>query len=646
MSNGIDARPGGGNGPAAIPEPPGGAPFAERTVMIFLAVLSFALFVTNAGSYDLWPPDEPRFAEVAREMLLTGDWLAPRVNGMPYLEKPPLLFWLIALVSLPFGGVTELSARIPSIASAIATVLLTYALARRLYGRRVALWSAVLLMTGARFWWQARTAQIDMLLTACLMLSLFAFWQWHAQRKRSWLLLFYAGMAFGMYAKGPVAVIIPMLMIIAFYWGRRADRRRLHWVLGVLAVVALIALWLIPARAVVSPGGAEATSANIAENLYRQTIGRFFLGVSKAQPPWYYLTTLPVDWLPWTLFLPWVVYWAWRRRRDGDAMRLLLAWTLPSLVFFTACSGKRAIYLLPLFPALAILFACGILDLLDSLRTGWRRGIAVGWAALLQLFAAAPWVALRFEPEMLAPWKPEMAVLSACAGVFGLMTLYRALRRGDPRFIHAVMAAHMAALMMLAVLLVFPIVNEFKGAKAFCAPVRRAAEAGADFNLYSVGFTREEYVFYAKHFHVPVLAGDDPLPLPTDIPDDEEAVLEPLVIRAVMDAARQVPVQDVAAPTEEERANVRGAIEMAFAAAQSKTQYAQVLRKELMDVLAQFRDDMFGEKPALAFVRQEDWLWITALEPALREIRIVQEDSVGSRDVFLLANAAGEALLK
>ena len=134
-----------------------------RAQLLFLLLLGLAVFVPAIGTHDLWPADEPRYAQVAREMLESGDCLTLRINAEPYLEKPPLLFWAIAAVSKPFGDVSAISARIPSVVSALVVVALTYLFAARLYTPRLAFWSALVLMTANRFWWQATHAQIDML---------------------------------------------------------------------------------------------------------------------------------------------------------------------------------------------------------------------------------------------------------------------------------------------------------------------------------------------------------------------------------------------------------------------------------------------------------------------------------------------------
>ncbi len=494
----------------------------------------------NIGGYDLWPADEPRFGEVAREMIQFDDYLMPRVNGEPYREKPPLLFWAIAAASWPFGDVTALSARIPSVLAGLATVLFTYLLTKRLYDRRTAWWAAVVLMTGFRFWHQARTVQIDMLLTACLTLVLLAFWCWHDTRRRRWLLLFYAAIAAGVYAKGPPAIVFPVLLVIAFYWKQKEERRKVHLVWGTVAVVAAIALWLIPAR-MAAGGGSQGAETAIAGNLFRQIIGRFFLGVSKAQWPWYYVAqTLPVDLLPWTLFAPWTIYWTWRRRKEGPAMRLLLAWTIPALTFFSICVGKRAIYILPLFPAFAILTARSVLDLMAGDRSVWRKRTAAAWGVSLLLFGALPF-ALLLTPYR-DVWGRGFLILSPLRLRIRRGYAAGASRRTDCRALHVAIASHFAGIALLSALFILPALNPHKSARWICEPVRGLAQTGREFDLYSVGFSREEYIFYSKHFHEAVLTDLLPVEHPEGMTLLEMAKRQKRLRKAIEEAVAAVAI--------------------------------------------------------------------------------------------------------
>ncbi|MCC6486065.1 MAG: glycosyltransferase family 39 protein, partial [Candidatus Hydrogenedentes bacterium] len=640
--------------------------------LLFVAGCSALLFGLNIWGYDLWSPDEPRFAQVAREILQTGDWIVMHVNGEPYYEKPPFMFWTIAVLSLPFGDVNELTARLPAVLGGIATVLLTFLLADKLYGRRVALTSAIILLTMSLFWWEARTAQIDSFLTAWTTLTLYSFWRHYESREVKCLLVFYGAIAAAVFAKGPPGVVFPLLLVFTFYWGRRTERRCLHLVLGIAAVAILIGLWLIPAYSMAHaqesrPETAQGTSvALIAENLYRQTIGRFVLGVSKKQPFWYYLENLPINVFPWTLFLPWTLYTIWRRRREGEAMRLLLCWTLPAIIFFSLSSGKRALYLLPIFPALAILFGTTVLELMDGGHAAWRRRTGYVWAALL-LVLGLPLFPLAYAAitGSAGPLAPHLATaewtagtreeirgaalailpLCLCSLVFGVHAILRA-RRDEGRTLHYALAGHFAGLAAAMALCVFPYVNQVKGASDFCAPIRALSERGEEFRLYSVAFSREGYVFYAKHPHIPYLVDEWPLPVPEGRDPLEVAAEQRAMGNVLRKSAQDVPIADMTAVTEAELAKLSAASEAAFAFASAKSTLAAPFKNAIAESVQAFAAEFAGPKPCFLFVQTQDWRWLLPFAPALRSLIVVDHEAVGSRQVLLVANAAGAGLLR
>ena len=300
-------------------------------------------------------------------MITTGNYFLPHVNNEPYTEKPPLFFWLISALSYPFGDVTPWTTRLPSVGAGLITLLFTWLMARRLFNARVAFWTCLILLTMQRFWWNARCGQIDMTLTACLTVGLYGFLRFQEKRQLRWLPLFYLAAALGLYAKGPGVGVFPTLFILAWSW--RQPDRCLHWihiVVGMGCAVVLYGLWAVPAHFLTAQETQAAAADTLTSNMFRHTIGRFLLGVSHANWPWYYLKTLPADWLPWTLFLPWTLIWTWRHRKDSESMHFLLCWIVPAFIFFTIALGKRAVYLLPLFPAFAMLFAVSILELMDG----------------------------------------------------------------------------------------------------------------------------------------------------------------------------------------------------------------------------------------------------------------------------------------
>ena len=187
----------------------------EKWMLPALLLLATLVFGINAGGYDLWPPDEPRYAEVAREMGETG-YLVPRINGEVYTEKPPLLFWSMAAFNALFGEANAWTARLPSILAGVYTVVILFLLGRRMFNPQVAFWAAIVLITCFRFWYMARRGQIDVLLTATMITALYAFWRWDDERKTAWLALAYTAIGAGMLAKGPPALVFPLLFLFTF----------------------------------------------------------------------------------------------------------------------------------------------------------------------------------------------------------------------------------------------------------------------------------------------------------------------------------------------------------------------------------------------------------------------------------------------
>ncbi|MEK7793351.1 MAG: glycosyltransferase family 39 protein [Candidatus Hydrogenedentota bacterium] len=602
-----------------------------------LLLVALALFAVNLDGYDLWPADEPRFGQVSREMMRSGDFLAPHVNGLAYREKPPLLFWLISLASIPFGDVTEFSSRVPSVVAGLLTLALTYALARRMFGGQTAIWALIVLATCERFWWQSRTVQIDMLLTLCMTAALYSLWRWHESRERKWLVALYAAMAAGMYAKGPPALVFPLLFIAAFYWKQPTDRRQTHWVVGALAVIATFVLWLIPARLSIDAGQGSAAGGDIMQNIQRQTVGRLFTIGNHAQPPWYFLQTLPVDWLPWTLFAPFTIFWAWRHRNKGPEMRFLHSWIVPALIFFSISIGKRAIYILPLFPAMSILFSRSILVLIEEQRSRYAIWAPRAWGLALLVLGATP-IVMRYT-EYAAAVDAKVIAFAAVSALLGACVIAASFQTYAP---HKIIAASLLVILPLTASIAFPALNPYKSARGICAPVRELVRADADFDLYSIGFSREVYVYYSDRFHKPLVNDVLDLDLPEGTGIIETFTVQLDLKKAVSHAVREVPIENVERVTEAEIAALLNATEKALAAEKINP----ALRASFESAIAAETAPLAADRPAIAFVQEMDYRWLLPLSPALQSYKVLQFRGVGSRDVLLLANASAVALLE
>jgi 4-amino-4-deoxy-L-arabinose transferase-like glycosyltransferase len=399
-----------------------------------------------------------------------------------------------------------------------------------------------------------------------------------------------------------------------------------------LGAIAVVALWYVPARMAGADNAAEAMETGIGANLFRNTIGRALLGVSKAQPPWYYLKTLPVDMLPWTFLCPPLLLWIWRNRYASLGMRATWCWVVPAIVLFSIIIGKRELYLMPVIPGIAILFAAALVGLLETGKTIWiRRGVIL-WSGLLVLFILAP-LAVPYVPYSLPSVVP-VYVFAGIAGATGAVGLLVALR-GHIAHLPVVVATQAVVLFAATALVVFPVINHFKSAREICAPVRALAATGQPMTVYSAGFSREEYVYYAEHFHEPVFTG-----LLGDIAPEElweQAVLQKKAQRLIQKAVRDVPLSSLQSPSMEERQALLRAIDEKVAedeAMEAIVHFEEVLRIAVNEFFGAFDSD----RPVFCFVQEEDWRWLLAFLDGEQPARILAEQGVGSRHVLLLAN--------
>lgn len=371
------------------------------------------LYGLGLGARDLWAPDEPRYGAIAEE-LRSFRHGAPglvllHLNDAPYTQKPPLYFWLAALAGLPFGRVDELAARLPSALAGVGCVGLTALLGRWLLGHAGAsLLAAGMLATSFRFVWTARRVQLDVLLTFFELLAIVIF-LWlelrrggieRARTHPAALAGLHGALGAAALVKGPVGWL-PLLVFAGYLaWeGRLRAFRSLVPPWAWLLSVAPIALWITSAVALAPAGFADRA---VVENL----VGRFFGGTSHARPFYYYAYQLPLDFLPWSLLLPFAlpVVWHWARSRPPasdrvvrsphpapiapsrrnsgrhKAARLLLAWIGLPLVFFTLSAGKRGLYLLPVFPALALVAAAVVVEAASRPEWGWK-GLSLAYLA-------------------------------------------------------------------------------------------------------------------------------------------------------------------------------------------------------------------------------------------------------------------------
>lgn len=359
----------------------------------WLAVALLLLVATGLGLRNPWPADEPRFALIARDMVLSGDWLFPRIGGDLYDDKPPLYFWLLATGYFLTGSLRA-SFLIPSFLAACAILALVYDLARRLAGREAALAGALLLACTVQFVMVTRAAQIDATLCALTTLSLYGLLR-HLLLGPAWGWYFVGGLAAGLGVITKGVGFLPLLVLLPYPFLRARGFAPLpridggaRWGLVALGFLAGVAAWLVPMLLTVARAGDPKLIAYRDGILFQQTVERYASAWHHVQP-WYYffVEVIPVLWLPGSLLLFWLVpRWREALRERNARVGLPLAWFALVLAFFSASAGKRGVYIFPALPAF-IWAASPYLPQL--LRRRGVRNLSLVLAGVLLLGAAA-----------------------------------------------------------------------------------------------------------------------------------------------------------------------------------------------------------------------------------------------------------------
>jgi 4-amino-4-deoxy-L-arabinose transferase-like glycosyltransferase len=462
------------------------APLVEIAV---LALLGLALFGWRLGSHDLWPTDEPRFGEVAREMRARGDFVVLSLNDHLYTEKPPLFFWAINGFAAFRSGVDEWAARLPSALAGTLSLLVIFALGAALFDRRTGFLGAVVFATSVQILERARWASIDMTLTLFVLAAIALLWRAASEETRSIGSARLAWLAMGLatLAKGPVGLALPILVVVPalVLAGERRALKRLFPASGILIYMAVTLAWFAPFAARIGPDQAFRI-------LTRQTVTRYVDAWNGRQPFWFYVWRFPVGFFPWSILLPWAVVAALLEFREPErrAGRFLLVWVTVILLFFSCSTGKRGVYIMPLYPAAALLVA-------RLFTRDARRALLQGtltWAALAVTAAAAMvTIGARRAPELTgAAWG-----IGACLAAGGLAAP-ALVRAGRSIAAARAVAATMAVILLVATEAVFPHINRHLNLRGFAEQVRDRLSPGIP--LATTEEKRDAWVFYSGRF--------------------------------------------------------------------------------------------------------------------------------------------------
>ena len=403
----------------------------RRALVALLAAFALAWFC-NLGYRHLIKPDEGRYAEIPREMVATGDWLTPRINGYKYFEKPPLQYWATAASFTAFG-LNEWAARVWPGLTGFLGVLLVFWAGNRLFGPPAGLIGAAVTASSALYAIVGHLLTLDMGLSVFMAASVFAFAVAQAEpaerERRRWMLLAWAAMALAVLSKGLVGAVLPIASAGAYILVQREWKllSRLEIVRGGLLFLAITAPWFV----MVSLANPEFPRFFFIHEHFERFLTKEH---DRYQPAWFFVPVLLLGMLPWIVALVPALLRAWPRRAvEGfDARRFLLVWCAVVFVFFSASSSKLLPYILPLFPALSLLVG-------DYLRSADRR-VLFAQAAVTLLVGAALAVAAPRAPlyssdaippdllERYVPWLIAAGLALAGGGLASAACLARDLR--------------------------------------------------------------------------------------------------------------------------------------------------------------------------------------------------------------------------
>ena len=483
------------------------SPRTWRGDLLLLALLFGALFFFRLGSYPLSNPDEGRYAEIPREMLATGDWVTPRLNGVNYFEKPPLVYWVTAGFLRVFGQ-NEWSVRAVPAMFAVLGVLLTYAAGRALYDRLTGLLAAFVLGTSLMWFVLGHIPLLDMAMAVFMSGTLFCFIcgirEPAGARRRALFMGLYACAALATLTKGLMGFMVSgavmfLWLVLLNGWSRL---RPLYLPTGIILFLAIALPWHLLA--------AQRNETWVHRYIVFEHFLRFLTPAASRPGPWHlFLWVVLAGLIPWTGFL-WpalrdAVRAGWKKRSEHAETWFLVTWVGFIVFFFSTSKSKLPPYISPVFPALALLVA-------SELARRWRDASATSLRLgfrLVALFCAVLAAALtvvvsrpdlvRMKPDQAVALRPAAAFLAAML-LAGAIVIPWVARRKGVRVAVAAIGAMMVGFYATLVL-VAPILNK-PGTKALALWAK--ANARPEDRIFHCYDFYQDFTFYAER-HVGIV---------------------------------------------------------------------------------------------------------------------------------------------
>lgn len=364
-------------------------------IALITAALSL-LYFAFLGSRPLFVPDEGRYAEIAREMVESSNYVTPYLNGIKYFEKPILFYWLEAGM-IKLGGLNLWSIRSINALLALFTIIATYSTFRVLFNRRVALLSSIILGTSLLYVTMAHMISLDLPVTCFISLSLYSYLlttqskNWPARRTLLWLSAAFAALA--VLTKGLIGIVFPILIISSWLLYRRDCRglKELFLPSSMLIFLIIVAPWHILVG-LYNP-----------EFYYYYFIEQHFLryatiDVGHYQPAWYFIPVLMCGFFPWIVFLPQAIYNAVKLKMNDPYKSFFVLWAGIIFIFFSFSNSKLIPYILPVLPPLAALVAIYIIDESNNPKK-LRFAFLIFWLGAILLAMGSVYISLTISPQ-------------------------------------------------------------------------------------------------------------------------------------------------------------------------------------------------------------------------------------------------------
>ena len=459
---------------------------------LFVVVTLYAL-----GIRTLVPPDEGRYAEMAREMFASGDWITTRLNDIKYFEKPPLQTWMNALTFAAFG-LGEWQARLWTGLCGILGVVMTAYAGRKVFGPRTGLYAGLVLASSLFWLASGQINSLDMGLSSMMTVTLASLLiaqrdDASASERRNWMLVCWAGMALAVLAKGLIGLVLPGAVLILYSLFARDWRiwTRLHLVKGMLVFFAIAAPWFM----LVAMRNPEQPYFFFVHEHFQ----RFLMKGHKREGAWYYFVLLLIPGImPWLGVLPQSLAAACKRQAGAFQPRLmLLVWAVFIFLFFSYSTSKLPGYIVPVFPALALLTAVFL-----ETASHRQRMLAAGMLALLGLVVLVgvpvtlAAIRARDEAHLAAlqgyqPWVMTAGALALAGGVLALLH-ERALRR-DMTILTIAVAGFLATHSILAGSELY---GQNRAGTDLLPQIRAELKPGT--KLYSVSIYEQSLTYYLQ----------------------------------------------------------------------------------------------------------------------------------------------------